>query len=57
MREQVFVCSGCGRPIYEEESYTEFFGEQFCSKCVKKHTSKAVKIHEPGGDQLLRPRK
>ena len=50
MREQVFVCSGCGHPIYEEEHYTEFFGEQFCSKCVKKHTSKAVKIHEPDGD-------
>ena len=54
MREQVFVCSGCGRPIYEEESYTEFFGEQYCQRCVKKHTRKAVKVErEPDPDQLL----
>lgn len=57
MRKQVFVCSGCSRPIYEGETVTHLLGEQWCARCIDKATEKAVKIHEPNGDQLLRPSK
>lgn len=32
--EPVFVCSGCGKTIYEGEDYCEFLNEQFCEECV-----------------------
>ena len=32
--EQVYICSGCGQPIYEGEDYYEILGEQFCDNCI-----------------------
>ena len=55
MREQVFICSECSRPIYEGDDVLDYMGEQLCSRCVKKHTRKAVKVDdETDGGQLLR---
>lgn len=31
---QVFVCSGCGQPIYEGQTYYDVLGEQFCEDCM-----------------------
>ena len=31
---QVFICSGCGEPIYEGDDYWDIFGEQWCTKCI-----------------------
>ena len=51
MREQqVFVCSGCSRPIYEGESVTHLLGEQWCVRCVEKATERAVKVNDSDGD-------
>lgn len=30
----VFICSGCGKPIYEGDDYYDILGEQFCEECV-----------------------
>ena len=30
----VFVCSGCGRDIYDGDDYWDIMGEQFCERCV-----------------------
>ena len=32
--KSVFVCSGCGRNIYDGDDYYEIMGEQFCEKCI-----------------------
>jgi hypothetical protein len=32
----VFICSGCGRTIYEGEDYYDLMGEQFCQDCINK---------------------
>lgn len=32
--KQVFVCSGCGQPIYEGSEYYDILGEQFCETCI-----------------------
>ena len=57
MRRHVYICSECGRPIFEGQDVLDYMGEQLCRKCVKERTRKAVKFHESDGDQLLRPRK
>ena len=46
MREQVFICSGCNRPIYEGESVTHILGEQWCAQCINKATETAVKVSD-----------
>ena len=40
----VYVCSGCSTDIVDGEDYWEFFGEQFCERCVDKarNTARAV---------------
>lgn len=30
----VYVCSGCGEPIYAGEEYWDIMGEQFCEACI-----------------------
>lgn len=32
--EAVFICSGCGRKIYEDDFYWDILGEQFCEECI-----------------------
>ena len=56
MPRPVFVCSECSRPIFEGQDVLDYMGEQLCRKCIEKLTRKAVKIHEPDGGELLRPR-
>ena len=46
MRKQVFICSGCGRPIFEGECVTHLLGEQWCAQCIDKATEKAVKVDD-----------
>ena len=31
----VFVCSGCGGPIYHDDWYWEIMGEQYCEQCME----------------------
>lgn len=38
----VFVCSGCGRKIYEGEDYYDILGEQFCEECINETRQEAV---------------
>ena len=33
MRDSVFVCSGCGKLIFEGEPATHLLGEQWCVQC------------------------
>lgn len=30
----VFICSGCGEPIWDGEDYWDVMGEQFCEHCI-----------------------
>lgn len=30
----VFVCSGCGKSIYNGDPYWDIMGEQFCEDCI-----------------------
>ena len=46
MREPVFVCSGCGKLIFEGEPATHLLGEQWCVQCVERATETAVKVSE-----------
>ena len=32
--KQVFICSGCCKPIYEGDEYYDILGEQFCEDCI-----------------------
>ena len=32
---QVYICSGCGQPIYEGDDYWDIMGEQWCEECIK----------------------
>ena len=32
----VFVCSGCGKDIYEGDDYWDMVGEQFCEACIER---------------------
>ncbi len=32
--QSVFICSGCGDPIYDGDDYYEIMGEQFCQNCI-----------------------
>lgn len=41
---QVFICSGCGDPIYEGEYYYDIMGEQFCEGCIA--SAKGVAEHD-----------
>lgn len=38
----VFICAGCGRPIFDGDEYWEFLGEQFCENCVDFARKEAV---------------
>nr|DAM27868.1 MAG TPA: protein of unknown function (DUF2175) [Caudoviricetes sp.] len=40
----VFICSGCGRSIYEGDDYWEVLGEQFCEECIREaiHTAELI---------------
>lgn len=38
----VFICSGCGKTIYEGEDYYDILGEQFCEDCVSDARKEAV---------------
>lgn len=31
----VYVCSGCGNYIYEDDDVWHIMGEQFCEKCIE----------------------
>lgn len=33
-KKQIFICSGCGKPIYVGEYVHHILGEQFCSACI-----------------------
>ena len=46
MRRFVYVCSGCGQPIYEGEHVTHIMGEQWCAQCIDKATETAVKTDD-----------
>ena len=50
MSEQVFVCSGCGKLIFEGESVTHLLGEQWCVQCINKATEMAVKVDDSDSD-------
>lgn len=41
----VFVCSGCGDPIYDGDDYWDIMGEQWCSRCIDE--SKKVAEYDP----------
>lgn len=30
----VFICSGCGDPIYDGDDYWDILNEQWCKECV-----------------------
>ena len=40
---QVFVCSDCGKPICEGDTYYDYLGEQLCRECLVKHIKVAKK--------------
>ena len=46
MREPIFVCSGCGKLIFEGDSVTHILGEQWCAQCINKATETAVKVSD-----------
>lgn len=33
--KSVFICSGCGKKIYEGDYYYDILGEQFCESCIE----------------------
>ena len=33
-QQEVYVCSGCGKPILEGEDYWDIMGEQWCEDCI-----------------------
>ena len=39
---RVFICSGCGEPIFEGDDYWDILGEQWCEHCVDDRRSVAV---------------
>ena len=42
--DAVFICSGCGKDIYEGENVFHILGEQFCAKCIENAKEVAKKI-------------
>lgn len=42
---QVYVCSGCGDPIYDGDDYWDLMGEQWCENCIDDARKEAV--YEP----------
>lgn len=38
----VFICSGCGKDIYEGDTYYDILGEQFCEVCIVDAKKEAV---------------
>ena len=43
---QVFICSDCGKPINEGDTYYDYLGEQLCRVCLVKHIKVAKKEEE-----------
>lgn len=41
---RVFICSGCGKTIYEGNIYYDLLGEQFCSDCINNARKVAVYV-------------
>jgi hypothetical protein len=41
----VFICSGCGRDIYDGDDYWDVMGEQFCERCID--NAKGVAEYDP----------
>jgi len=41
----VFICSGCGEPIYDGDDYWDLVGEQFCEGCIE--DSRKVAEYDP----------
>lgn len=41
----VFICSGCGDPIYDGDDYWDVMGEQWCEKCID--DAKGTAIYDP----------
>lgn len=44
----VFVCSGCGRSIFEGDRYLDVSGEQYCTVCRPIHHRVAQYAGENG---------
>ena len=40
----VFICSGCGKTIYEGSTYYDLLGEQFCLWCINDARKVAVYV-------------
>ena len=39
--KRVFICSGCGGPIYDGDNYYDILGEQFCETCIEEARKEA----------------
>ena len=44
----VFICSGCGREMFEGDAYWDVLGEQFCSECID--DARRIAEHEDVAD-------
>lgn len=41
----VFICSGCGDPIFDGEDYWDIMGEQWCANCID--SSRRIAEYDP----------